>query len=137
MFKQVKSALFWYYLYKFRKRVILISFLLIISLFANSIYSDIVQYLTLKNKLEYLEILLVMKWVIIIFNILFSIYLVLTLFKSHTNENKKEKNSKKTKNNDIIKNDTKKRSSLKFTKREETFLEKDLLNNKADNLVKR
>ena len=41
MFKQVKSAFFWYYLYKFRRRVILIVFLLITALFANAIYSDI------------------------------------------------------------------------------------------------
>ncbi|WP_193215413.1 hypothetical protein [Aliarcobacter butzleri] len=45
MFKQVKSAVFWYYLYKFRKRVTLIFLLLIIALFANVIYADIVEYL--------------------------------------------------------------------------------------------
>ncbi|WP_195679993.1 hypothetical protein [Aliarcobacter butzleri] len=92
MFKQVKSAVFWYYLYKFRKRVTLIFLLLIIALFANVIYADIVEYLKLKEKLEYLEIALISKWLIIIFNIGISIYLILTLFKKEESGNgKKEK----------------------------------------------
>ncbi len=135
MFKQVKSALFWYYLYKFRKRVILISFLLIIALFANAIYDDIIQYLTLKEKLEYLEIAILIKWSIIIFNILFSISLILTLFKSSETKKVEKEVIKKNKNNDIIKNDG--NNSSKLTKREESFLKKDLLKNKADTLVER
>ncbi|WP_072681374.1 hypothetical protein [Arcobacter sp. LA11] len=135
MFKQVKSALFWYYLYKFRRKVILISFLLLVALFANAIYDDIIQYLTLKDKLEYLEIAIIIKWSIIIFNILFSILLILRVFKSTESKKINEKEIKKAKNNDIIKNDEKK--SSKFTKREEEFLKKDLLKNKADILVER
>ena len=79
MFKQIKSALLWYYLYKFRKRVILIVFLLIIVFFANAIYGDVIEYLKLKNKLDFLEIALISKWLIIIFNILFSVYLFLKM----------------------------------------------------------
>lgn len=135
MFKQVKSAIFWYYLYKFRKRVLLISFLLLITLFANSIYTDIIQYLTLKDKLEYLELAILVKWSIIIFNILFSIFLILTIFKSTENREVDKNVIKKNKSNDIIKED--KIKSSKFTKREEEFLKKDLLKNRADILVKR
>ena len=92
MFKQVKSAVFWYYLYKFRKRVTLIILLLIIVLFANIIYADVVEYLKLKEKLEYLEIAFISKWLIIIFNIGISIYLILTLIKKEESGNgKKEK----------------------------------------------
>ena len=79
MFKQVKSALFWYYLFKFRRRVILIILLLVIALFANAIYGDVVEYLKLKDKLAFLEIALISKWLIIIFNIVFSTYLLLLL----------------------------------------------------------
>lgn len=132
MFKQVKSALFWYYLYKFRRRVVFISFLLLIALFANAIYDDLIQYLTLKEKLEYLELAILIKWSIIIFNILFSISLIVTIFKSTKTNKVDEKIIKKNKNNDTIKN-----KSSKFTKREEEFLKKDLLKNKADILVKR
>lgn len=122
MFKQVKSAVFWYYLYKFRRKVLLISFLLIIVIFANAIYSDVVEYLTLKEKLEYLEFAILAKWFIIIFNILFSIYLVLTLFKKDNNEKKENKKEE--------------RKEEKFTAREEKFLNKKL-KNKADMLVER
>ena len=82
MFKQVKSALFWYYLYKFRKRVLLIVLLLSITLFSNAIYGDIVEYLQISKQLQYLKVLLIVKWCIILFNIVFSAYLVLTLFKN-------------------------------------------------------
>lgn len=125
MFKQVKSAVFWYYLYKFRKRVTLISFLLIIALFANVIYADIVEYLKLKEKLEYLEIALLSKWLIIIFNIGISIYLILTLFKKEeTGSSKKEK---------IVEKETIKKE--KFTQREKEFLNKKNIRSKADILL--
>ena len=125
MFKQVKSAVFWYYLYKFRKRVTLIIFLLIIALFANVIYADIVEYLKLKEKLEYLEIALISKWLIIIFNIGISIYLILTLFKKEESGNgKKEK---------IVEKETIKKE--KFTQREKEFLNKKNIRSKADILL--
>ena len=119
MFKQVKSALFWYYLIKFRKRITLIVLLLIIALFANSIYADVVEYLKLKEKLEFLEVVLLSKWIIIIFNIVFSIYLILTMFKK---EEVKE-------NKEILS------SNEKFTQREKQFLYKKKLKNQADILV--
>ncbi|MCG3683629.1 hypothetical protein [Aliarcobacter butzleri] len=125
MFKQVKSAVFWYYLYKFRKRVTLIFLLLIIAFFANVIYADIVEYLKLKEKLEYLEIALISKWLIIIFNIGISIYLILTLFKKEeTGSSKKEK---------IVEKETIKKE--KFTQREKEFLNKKNIRSKADILL--
>jgi len=133
MFRQVKSALFWYYLIKFRKRIILIVLLLIIALFANSIYADVVQYLTLKKKLEFLEIVLLAKWIIIIFNIVFSIYLLLTMFKKEEEkvpQKKKEKIKEKEKEKEDFFS-----SSEKFTEREKQFLHKKKLKTKADILV--
>ncbi|MFX4236413.1 hypothetical protein ACOL3F_10790 [Aliarcobacter butzleri] len=125
IFKQVKSAVFWYYLYKFRKRVTLIFLLLIIALFANVIYADIVEYLKLKEKLEYLEIALLSKWLIIIFNIGISIYLILTLFKKEESGNgKKEK---------IVEKETIEKE--KFTQREKEFLNKKNIRSKADILL--
>ena len=131
MFKQVKSALFWYYLFKFRRRVILIVLLLIIALFANAIYGDVVEYLKLKDKLDFLEIALISKWAIIIFNIVFSVYLLLTMFKKEENiEDKKPK-----KQIDIKPKETKKEE--KFTDREKEFLYKKTLKTKADLLVEK
>ena len=133
MFKQVKSALFWYYLIKFRRRIILIVLLLIIALFANAIYADVVEYLRLKDKLQFLEIVLLSKWFIIIFNIVFSIYLLLTMFKK---EEEKEVLVKKEKKN-LFKETPKqeKTSNEKFSEREKQFLYKKKLKNQADILV--
>ncbi|HJE03692.1 MAG TPA: hypothetical protein K8U92_07430 [Aliarcobacter thereius] len=127
MFKQMKSALFWYYLFKFRKRAIIIVLLLLIALFSNFIYADIVEYLKLKNRLQYLEIALILKWIIIIFNLTFSIYLILTLFKKDDEFEEKEKN--KPKKDDI------KHSAKDFSQREKDLLYKKTLKTKADMLL--
>jgi hypothetical protein len=126
MFKQVKSALFWYYLFKFRRRVISIVLLLVIAFFANAIYGDVVEYLKLKDKLDFLEIALISKWVIIIFNIVFSIYLVLTVFKKDEKEQKIVEIKK-----EIIPKEE------KFTQREKEFLYKKSLKSEADFLLKK
>ncbi len=129
MFKQVKSAIFWYYLYKFRKRVVLIFLLLIVALFSNAIYSDVIEYLKLKEKLQYLEIALISKWLIIIFSLVFSIYLILTMFKKEEIEEEK-----KAKKSEPLKKESKEE---KFTQREKEFLYKKKLQSKADFLVKK
>lgn len=126
MFKQVKSAFFWYYLFKFRRRVILIVSLLVVALFANAIYGDVIEYLKLKDKLDFLEIALISKWAIIIFNIVFSIYLVLTVFKKDEKEQKIVEIKKET----IQKEE-------KFTQREKEFLYKKSLKSEADFLLKK
>jgi len=129
VFKQVKSAIFWYYLYKFRKRVVLIFLLLIVALFSNAIYSDVIEYLKLKEKLQYLEIALISKWLIIIFSLVFSIYLILTMFKKEEIEEEK-----KAKKSESLKKESKEE---KFTQREKEFLYKKKLQSKADFLVKK
>lgn len=124
MFKQMKSALFWYYLYKFRKRAIFIFFLLLVALFSGFIYGDVVEYLKLTQNIEYLKYVLVLKWFIIIFNSLLSIYLILTLFKNSENQEKSsvKKDKVETKNN--------------FTQRETELLHKKKLINRAENIIK-
>ena len=124
MFKQMKSAFFWYYLYKFRKRAIFIFFLLLVALFSGFIYGDVVEYLKLTQNIEYLKYVLVLKWFIIIFNSLLSIYLILTLFKNSENQEKSsvKKDKVETKNS--------------FTQRETELLHKKKLINKAENIIK-
>ena len=124
MFKQMKSALFWYYLYKFRKRAIFIFFLLLVALFSGFIYGDVVEYLKLTQNIEYLKYVLVLKWFIIIFNSLLSIYLILTLFKNSENQEKSSVKKDKVE----IKNS--------FTQRETELLHKKKLINKAENIIK-
>jgi uncharacterized protein HemY len=126
MFKQVKSAVFWYYLYKFRKRAILIFFLLLLALFSGLIYGDVVEYLKLTQNIEYLKYILFTKWVIILFNILFSIYLILTIFKKEP-ETKEQELKKEYK---IVKEDD-------FSQREKELLYKKKLKTKADLLIEK
>ncbi|WP_066346591.1 hypothetical protein [Aliarcobacter cryaerophilus] len=124
MFKQMKSAFFWYYLYKFRKRAIFIFFLLLVALFSGFIYGDVVEYLKLTENIEYLKYVLALKWFIIIFNSLLSIYLILTLFKNSEIQEKSsvKKDKVETKNS--------------FTQRETELLHKKKLINKAENIIK-
>ena len=124
MFKQMKSALFWYYLYKFRKRAIFIFFLLLVALFSGFIYGDVVEYLKLTQNIGYLKYVLALKWFIIIFNSLLSIYLILTLFKNSEIQEKSsvKKDKVETKNS--------------FTQRETELLHKKKLVNKAENIIK-
>lgn len=120
----MKSALFWYYLYKFRKRAIFIFFLLLVALFSGFIYGDVVEYLKLTQNIEYLKYVLALKWFIIIFNSLLSIYLILTLFKNSEIQEKSsvKKDKVETKNS--------------FTQRETELLHKKKLTNKAENIIK-
>lgn len=120
----MKSALFWYYLYKFRKRAIFIFFLLLVALFSGFIYGDVVEYLKLTQNIEYLKYVLALKWFIIIFNSLLSIYLILTLFKNSEIQEKSsvKKDKVETKNS--------------FNQRETELLHKKKLINKAENIIK-
>jgi hypothetical protein len=135
MFKQMKSAFIWYHIFKFRKTVILIVLLLSVVLFSQWIYSDVVEYLTLRKKLEYLDILLPLKWGIIFFNIGLSAYLIILLFrKEKKQEEKVQDNTRQTKQKE---KEIKKEVSSSLNQREASFLHKKKLNNKADKLTKR
>ena len=98
---------------------------MVIALFANAIYGDVVEYLKLKDRLDFLEIALISKWTVIIFNIVFSIYLILTIFKK---EEKEQKNVE-------VKKEIPKQE--KFTQREKEFLYKKKLKTNADLLVEK
>ena len=94
------------------------------ALFSGFIYGDVVEYLKLTQNIEYLKYVLVLKWFIIIFNSLLSIYLILTLFKNSENQEKSsvKKDKVETKNS--------------FTQRETELLHKKKLINKAENIIK-
>ena len=61
--------------------------LLTMVLFSQWIYSDIVEYLKLTEKVDYLNYVLPTKWLLIIFNIGLSTYLILTMFRSEKKTN--------------------------------------------------
>ena len=141
MFKQAKSAFIWYQLYKFRKTVVSIVLLLCIVFFSQWIYSDVVEYLTLRKKLEYLDILLPIKWAVIFFNIGLSTYLVTSLFKKEKKQEiKKEKVTVKSSKKETVEKEEikeQKKSKETLSQREASFLHSKKLNNKADSLINR
>jgi len=141
MFKQAKSAFIWYQLYKFRKTVVFIVLLLCIVFFSQWIYSDVVEYLTLRKKLEYLDILLPIKWAVIFFNIGLSTYLVTSLFKKEKKqENTKEKVTVKSSQKERVKKEEikePKQNKETLSQREASFLHSKKLNSKAESLIKR
>jgi len=132
MFKQAKSAFIWYHLYKFRKTVIVVVLLLSVVIFSQWIYSDIVEYLTLREKLDYLDILLPIKWLIIFFCIGLSAYLITSLFQKDKKEEIKPEIKKQSK---IKKEETRLDNSSSLTEREASFLHKKKLSSKADKLI--
>jgi len=107
-------------------------------LFSQWIYSDVVEYLRLREKLQYLDFILPIKWSIIFFNIGLSVYLILSLFKSDKAEKSVEKKEKKLlkkekkEENPVSKKEVKEE---KFTDREKMFLHKKNLKTKADSVV--
>ncbi len=81
MFKQVKSALIWFYLFKFRKKISLILALLLLVVFAQSIYADVVSYLQISGKIDLLIYVLIAKWALILASLFSAIRIFLSFFK--------------------------------------------------------
>ena len=115
MFRQIKSIFFWSLLYKFRNRLTLVAILLSIVLLSQWIYTDIVEYLTLTKKTDYLNYVLPLKWIVIIFNIGLSAYLILNIFKVEKQQDLKKNISKEEKQN-----------TQKISDREKEFMSKKL-----------
>lgn len=116
MFKQIKSVFFWSMLYKFRKRLTFVAILLSIVLLSQWIYSDIVEYLALTKNTAYLSFVLLSKWLIILFNIALSAYLILTIFKSDQVKEEAE----------IVKTDKKSNKKEPLSQREKEFMSKKI-----------
>ena len=127
MFKQIKSAIFWTLVYKFRKRLVIIGLLISTVLLSQWIYSDVVEYLKLTEQTQYLNYILPLKWIVIFLNIAISIYLITTIFKP---EPKQAKQKEQTKDYPT----TEKNSSNELSDREKSFLNKKL-RSKADILM--
>lgn len=123
MFRQVKSAIFWTLVYKFRKRLTIVALLLSVVLLSQWIYADVIEYLKLTDKLEYLHLLLPIKWIVILSNIGIATYLILTIFKQDKQEKvetKVEKKETKKSPSNVINKDE------RFSSREKEFLTKKI-----------
>jgi len=100
--KGLKNLVIYYYLYRFRKTFTIIFSLLFVILVSNFIYSDIVEYLKLRDKLEYLDYILPLKWVLNIGLFSLIVYLLLGIFKSKEKKEEVKERSKELSKEDII-----------------------------------
>ncbi|BCD68084.1 hypothetical protein [Nitratiruptor sp. YY09-18] len=93
MFKQIKSAIIWTYIYRFRSLLIRLIISLLLIGFIEFIYRDIIEYLQLSKKLEYLFYVIVIKWTLIILIIVYFLYKLKNFVKniSKKNDNKEIK----------------------------------------------
>lgn len=115
MFKQIKSALIWLYIIKFRRKLFFISIFLIVAFLSNYIYVDIANYLTAINKTHLLIYALLFKWLLIFFSVSTAVFFILSMFKP----SKKEQS--------IFE-----KFSPKTTEREAKILRKESLKNQTD-----
>ncbi|MBD3790360.1 MAG: hypothetical protein IE885_08400 [Campylobacterales bacterium] len=126
MFRQIKSAILWTLIYKFRKRLSIVAVLISIILLFQWIYGDIVEYLKLTGKIGYLNIVLPLKWIIILFNIGLSTYLLLTLFKQDQDKKARIQKNKKNETEKRSKPSSEKKEKDSLTDREKEFMTKKL-----------
>ena len=91
MFRQIKSAIIWSYIYRFRSLLAKILVAIILIAVLEFVYKDIVEYLHLTNNVEYLWIALIFKWISILAILVFIGFSVLSL---KTNKVCKKKHTK-------------------------------------------
>lgn len=81
MFKQIKSAFIWFYIYKFRRTIVCLLLFLFMVLFSQDIYEDVVSYLTLTHQLHLLKYALLLKWGIILTSLIWGMCHLFKLIK--------------------------------------------------------
>lgn len=124
MFKQLKNAVFWYYLYKFRRKIIFIIFLSLIVFFAGNIYDDVSVYLVATKQNSYLKYALLAKWLVIFGASFWIVMIIFSLFKKDKKIGDFKENKVQIQKNDLTKS------------KKEDFLEtKEHLRSKAELLI--
>ena len=66
MFRQIKSAIIWSYIWRFRSLLAKILIAILIVAVLEFVYGDVVEYLRLSDNVEYLWIALLSKWILIL-----------------------------------------------------------------------
>ncbi|RAZ44869.1 hypothetical protein [Campylobacter hyointestinalis] len=100
MIKGIKSAIFWTFIYKFRKRLVLILMLIFLVLISQFIYADIVEYLKLTKQEDIIGYALFAKWILSISCIFFAVYILFGLSKQKAQKPKPLKEDEDSKLSD-------------------------------------
>lgn len=112
MIKGIKSAIFWTFIYKFRKRLALILTLIFLVLISQFIYADVVEYLKLTKQEDIIGYALFAKWILSISCIFFAVYILFGLSKQRPQKPKPLKEDEDSKD--------------KLSDREKRFINKKL-----------
>lgn len=99
MFKEIRLMLILAMIYKNRNKFILLTINISILLLSQYIYDDIIEYLKLSNKTEFISYVLPIKWIIILLFISMSVNIIISLFK---NSDKEDAILKKDEENIIV-----------------------------------
>ncbi len=103
MFRQLKSAIIWTYIYRYRAFLLKVLVLLILAGIVEFIYRDMVEYLQLAKKVAYLSYLLAMKWALFLLALLYLVWSWKRLAKRSDKKLKKSVSVQKEKNRKLSK----------------------------------
>lgn len=96
MFRQIKSAIIWTYIYRFRKLLLKVFVALLFFVIIEFIYRDIMEYLRLSHNISLLPYILFIKWALYMLIVLFTIFIFYKTFsRKGDNKEKSEKKSDK------------------------------------------
>ncbi|SMC09644.1 hypothetical protein [Nitratiruptor tergarcus] len=118
MFRQLKSAIIWTYVYRYRSLLFKTVVILLLLILIEFIYRDIVQYLQMAKKIEYMPYILFGKWSLFFGALL---YLIMNTKKSLKKSEKMQKSDENKKH---------KSKQQKLTKKEIAALAQDLIEKK-------
>jgi len=97
MFRQIKSAIIWSYIYRFRSLLVKILAAIIVIGVIEYIYGDVVEYFRLTKKVEYLWIVLMIKWILIVLILLYIGYSIWKVGKPKNKKSPQKSDNKKPK----------------------------------------
>ncbi len=97
MFRQIKSAIIWSYIYRFRSLLVKILVAIIVIGVIEYIYGDVVEYFRLTKKVEYLWIVLMIKWILIVLTLLYRGYSMWKVGKPKKKKSPQKSDNKKPK----------------------------------------
>ncbi len=95
MFRQIKSAIIWAYIYRFRILLFKILIAFVIALIIEYVYRDIIEFLQVSKQIEFLLYILVVKWLLLLAIVLYLFFSIYQVFKKQKDEHTMKHNKKK------------------------------------------
>ena len=103
MFRQIKSAIIWTYIYRFRKLLLKFLVVLILVIFIEYLYQDVIEYLNISKNVSLIPYILFFKWIILLIFFIYILFSVRKIFvkKSDNKAENKKVSEKKMSRKDL------------------------------------